>query len=85
MPTEDNHATHLRLEYNVPDCTKCNPEGDRRTFYEWNESGELDFKVLDPDGFPRHDLTAMHNQRYTKEEFIEKARYSTIQPLRRRQ
>jgi hypothetical protein len=82
--TTPEHRLHVRLNHPVAECAECNPEGDRRTFYEWNESGELDFKVLDPDGFPRHDLTAMQNTRYTREEFIDKARYSTVQPMRRR-
>lgn len=56
-------------------------EEDKRTFYEWNESGEFAFKVLDPDGFPRHDSIAMHSTKYTREEFIERSRYSTIQPV----
>jgi hypothetical protein len=57
------------------------PEEDKRTFHEWNNSGEFDFKVLDPDGFPRHDTIAMWSNKYTREEFIERSQYSTIQPL----
>lgn len=58
-------------------------EEEKRTFHEWNESGEFPFKVLDPDGFPRHDVIAMDSAKYTREEFRERAMYSTIQPLSR--
>jgi hypothetical protein len=57
------------------------PEEDKRTFYEWNNSGEFSFVVHDPDGFPRHDSISMQNTRYTREEFEERAMSSTIQPL----
>lgn len=56
-------------------------EEEKRTFYEWNDSDEFDFKVLDPDGFPRHDVVAMQGTRYTRDEFIERSMRSTIQPL----
>lgn len=78
----DNHALHVRLGHTVANCEECTG-GDRRTYKEWNESGEFPFKVLDPDGFPRHDISAMQNKRWTREAFYERAMGSTIQPLSR--
>ena len=52
---------------------------DKRTYHEWNDSGEFPFKVLDPDGFPRHDTIAMWSTKYTRDEFHERAMRSTIQ------
>lgn len=75
------HKKHVMMRISVKNCEGCYPNEDRRTFREWNESGEFDFRVLDPDGFPRHDLTAMQNARYTRDEFYERAMGSTIQPL----
>jgi hypothetical protein len=61
--------------------TKLDDKEIKRTFYEWNTSGEFPFKVIDPDGFPRHDVIAMETTRYTRQEFLECAQRSTVQPL----
>ena len=53
-----------------------------KTFFEWNDIYRNDkskkFYVVDPDGFPRSDPEAMRNNRYTEQEFCDRAMMSTV-------
>lgn len=56
------------------------PEGTRLTWREWDKLYSLAYGVyiIDPDGFPRHDLYKMVHDTYSEEDFLARLGKCTV-------